>query len=108
MKIVSPCFSVTFRSRLSLNEVAALISQRIAPGGVWAVEKSGYYEEVPALEMTPLILGMSLFLIEQQPAALYTLEGRFSVGGRDVNHDRVDVSSAIQLLIEQEVAFARE
>jgi hypothetical protein len=107
MKILSPYFRVTFRASLPLEAVANLISVRIAPGGVWALDKSGYYEEVPALRMSPPMLGMALFLIEQQPSQLYTLEGRFVTEDRTVVHDPVDVSDAIQLLIENENAFDR-
>lgn len=105
MKILSPRFSVTFRTRLSLQEVANLISVRIAPGGIWALDKSGYYEEVPTLEMSPLMLGMALFLIEQEPSVLYTLEGRFITGNRSIDHQRVDISAAMQQLLLQESAF---
>lgn len=108
MKIISPFFRVTFRSNLPFRAVSDLISTRIAPGGVWTLDKSGYYEEVPAMEMSPLMLGMALFLIEQKPSELYTLEARFVSGDRDVRHEPVDISSAIQLLIKQESSFELE
>lgn len=43
MKISAPQFRVTFRVNLPLEAVAALISMRIAPGGLWTLDRSGYY-----------------------------------------------------------------
>jgi hypothetical protein len=108
MKILSPRFSVTFQAKLTLLEVADIISKRIAPGGTWSLDKSGYYEEVPALRMSPIMLGMSLSLVEQQPSELYMLVGNFVGARRDVERERIDISSAIRLLIKEETAFELE
>jgi hypothetical protein len=79
--------------------VAEILAERIASSGRWRSDRSGFYEEVPALELEKHVLGFALFLIEQRPSEVYTFEGRFAFDRKDLTHKALDISESIKLLV---------
>ncbi len=109
MKLSVPRIKLDIRSNLPLEDVANRVSGKLFPGCGWHRSKSGYYEEVPALDLDVPLLGLQLSLVEQAALKLYTLEGHFDLSSSAFNgfepHE-CEIGHALSLLLKSVPGFS--
>ena len=109
MKLPVPRIKVDIRSNLPLEEVANRVSEKLFPGCGWHRSKSGYYEDVPALDLDVPLLGLRLSLVEQAALKLYTLEGHFDLSSlifKNVEPDEHEMGHALSALLKSVPGFS--
>jgi hypothetical protein len=110
MKMHVPRIQIHIYSAQSLEKVAECLSGKLFPGKGWHKSMTGRFEEVPALDLDELVLGMNLSLVEQAPAKLYTLFGEFDWSPavfRGERYDEWDMSLPLSLLLQSVPAFTK-
>lgn len=108
MKIDIPYVCVDIECNAPLHDVAARVSAALFPGYTWHRDTSGYYEEVPALAIERLVLGLRFCLVEQRGGQSYTLQSHFEGPSHtleDTEWVEHDLSQAIALLLKSVAGF---